>query len=71
MIVCAHIVEMLFQYYHNFIRIEGQTLHIKVVINQYNIVQCFLYSWRLYMTEESAWYVHVWPAHTFTISMYL
>ena len=21
------------------------------------------------MTEESAWDVHVWPAHTFTISM--
>ena len=67
MIVCARIVEMLFQYFHNFIRIEGQTLH-KVLINQYNIV---LYSWRLYMTEELAWYLHVWPAHTFTISMYL
>ena len=58
MIVCAHIVEMLFQYFHNFIRIEGHTLH-KVLINQYNIVQCSLYSWRLYMSEESAWYVHV------------
>ena len=67
MIVCAHIVEMLFQYFHNFIRIEGQTLH-KVLINQYNIV---LYIVGGYIAIYDRRIMYIWPAHTFTISMYL
>ena len=39
MIVCAHIVEMLFQYFHNFIRIEGQTLHLILILHLYMSVR--------------------------------